>query len=165
MYKVFVAKTAVPPGDPNLYNVQGVCCSDCCTTWWSLLVQCTIGYNNFKNLVMQTLWWLPNKILKHIRKKRFFLFLEQFPAHLQSKFTKSANKRKNFFYKNNMGIKKGRISRWFRIRWKSFRKMHQKKLLTKTWRKYALFSLLFMFVKLVLLITFCWCIFWYLFWF
>jgi hypothetical protein len=31
--------------------------------------------------------------------------------------------------------------------------MHQKKLLEKTWRKYALFLLLLMFVKLVLLIT------------
>jgi hypothetical protein len=44
-----------------------------------------------------------------------------------------------------MGIKKRRISRWFQICWKSF----QKKLLAKTWRKYALFPLLLMFVKLI----------------
>ncbi len=53
-----------------------------------------------------------------------------------------------------MGIKKRKISGWFRIRWKSFEKMHQKKTLAKVWRKNALFSLLLLFVKLVLLITF-----------
>ncbi len=37
--------------------------------------------------------------------------------------------------------------------------MYQKKLLAKTWRKYALFPLLLMFIKLVLLITFFWCVF------
>jgi hypothetical protein len=56
-------------------------------------------------------------------------------------------------------VKKRKISRWFRIRWKSFEKCTKKKLLAKTWRKNALFSLLLMFVKLVLLITFFWCIF------
>ncbi len=30
-----------------------------------------------------------------------------------------------------MGIKKRRISRWFRIRWKRFKKMHQKKVISK----------------------------------
>ena len=58
-----------------------------------------------------------------------------------------------------MGIKKRRFSRWFWIRWKSFEKIYKKKLLAKTWWKNALFSLLLMFVKLVLLITFFWCIF------
>ncbi len=53
-----------------------------------------------------------------------------------------------------MGIKKTRILRWFQTRWKSFEKMHQKKLLAKKWKKCALFSLLLMIVKLVLLITF-----------
>ncbi len=61
--------------------------------------------------------------------------------------------------KSKKGVKKRRMSRWFRIRWKSFEKVYQKKLLAKTWRKNALFSLLLMFVKLVLLITFFWCIF------
>ena len=53
-----------------------------------------------------------------------------------------------------MGIKKRRNSHWFGTHWKRFEKMHLKKLLAKMWRKYALFSLLLMFVKLVLLITF-----------
>ncbi len=53
-----------------------------------------------------------------------------------------------------MDIKRRRISRWFRFCWKSFEKMHQKKLLAKTWQKYALFKLLHMFIKFVLLITF-----------
>jgi hypothetical protein len=42
---------------------------------------------------------------------------------------------------------------------KVLKKCAKKKLLAKTWRKNALFSLLLMFVKLVLLITFFWCIF------
>jgi len=42
---------------------------------------------------------------------------------------------------------------------KVLKKCTKKKLLAKTWRKNALFSLLLMFVKLVLLITFFWCIF------
>ncbi len=66
--------------------------------------------------------------------------------------------KKIFFWKNRKRCQKRRI-RWFRIRWKSFEKMYQKKLLAKTWRKNALFSLLLMFVKLVLLIIFFWCIF------
>ncbi len=33
-----------------------------------------VGYNNFNNLDMQTLWWLPNKILRHIHKKIFSVF-------------------------------------------------------------------------------------------
>ena len=50
-------------------------------------------------------------------------------------------------------VKKRRISRWW-IRWKSCEKCTKKKLLAKTWRKNALFSLLLMFVKLVLLLPF-----------
>ncbi len=53
-----------------------------------------------------------------------------------------------------MGIKKRKISRWLRIRWKRFWKNAPIKLLAKTWWKHALFSLLLMFVKLVFLITF-----------
>ncbi len=44
-----------------------------CTVQYSAL-----GYNDFNNLVMQTLWWLPNKILGHIHKKRFSVFLSRF---------------------------------------------------------------------------------------
>jgi hypothetical protein len=63
-------------------------------------MHCTAGYNDFNNLVMQTLRWLPNKILRHIHKKDF-PFFEPFPAHLQSKCTKSAKKsnNKNFLVK------------------------------------------------------------------
>ncbi len=95
---------------------------------------------------MQTLWWLPNKILRHIYKKKIFRFFEP------SKFTKSANKSKknSFIKKFNMGI----IHADFKSVEKVSKKCIQKKLLTKTWRNYALFSLLLMFVKLVLLITF-----------
>ncbi len=42
--------------------------------------------------------------------------------------------------KTLMGIKKRRISRWFRIRLKKFYKMHKKIFLAKMWRKYALFT-------------------------
>ncbi len=53
-------------------------------------------------------------------------------------------------------IKKCRISRWFQIRWKSFKKWTQKKLLTKqiwwTWVKVHFY--LCMFMKFVWLITF-----------
>ncbi len=75
--------------------------------------------------------------------KKDFPFFEPFPAHVQSKFTKSANKspKKFVITKFNMGIKKRRISRWFRIRWKSFEKIYQKKVISKMWQKYALFSL------------------------
>ncbi len=54
---------------------------------------------------MQTLWWLPNKLLSHIHKNDF-PFFELFPAHVQSKFTKSAKKSKQKFFikKCNMGI-------------------------------------------------------------
>jgi hypothetical protein len=64
---------------------------------------CTLGYNDFHNLVMQTLCWLPYKVLSHIHKKKIFCFFEPFPAHLQSNGTKSANKsKKNFITKFNM---------------------------------------------------------------
>ncbi len=38
----------------------------------------SVGYNDFNNLDMQTLWWLPNKILRHIHKKRFSVCLSRF---------------------------------------------------------------------------------------
>jgi hypothetical protein len=45
-------------------------------------------------------------------------FFEPFPAHLQSKFEKSTNmtQKKFFLEKIEKGVKKRRISRWFRIR-------------------------------------------------
>jgi hypothetical protein len=49
---------------------------------------------------------LPNEILRHIPKKDFPFFV-LFRAHLQLKFTKSANKSKKNCNQNfNMGIKK-----------------------------------------------------------
>ncbi len=33
-----------------------------------------LGYNDFNNMIMQTLWWLPIKILRHIHKKDFPFF-------------------------------------------------------------------------------------------
>jgi hypothetical protein len=104
---------------------------------------------------MQTLWWLPNKILRLIHKKKISAFWA-FPAHLQSKCTKSANKsKKNFLVKNSIWVtKNAEFHADFESVEKGLKKFTQKKLLAKTWRKYALFSLLLMFVKLVLLVTF-----------
>ncbi len=107
---------------------------------------------------MQTLWWLHNKILRYFHKKRFSVFWAVSCVFAVKVRKKYYDLKKNFFL-NRKSAKKPRISRWFWIRWKSFEKMYQKKLLAKTWQKNALFSLLLMFVKLVLLITFFWCIF------
>jgi hypothetical protein len=87
--------------------------------------------------------------------KKGFHYSEPFCAHLHTKFRKSSNKREKFFIQTfNMGIKQRRTSRWFRIRWKGFKKMH-KKVISKNVTEYELFSLLLMFAKFVLLITFC----------
>ncbi len=103
-----------------------------------------LGYSNFNNLDMQTLWWLPNKILRHIHKKRFSVFLSRFlricNQSLQ-KVPKRATTTKNFIKKFNMGIKIRRISRWFWIRWKSFEKMHHKNVISKNVMEKARFSL------------------------
>jgi hypothetical protein len=40
--------------------------------------------------------------------------------------------KKKKFWKIKKGVQKRRISRWFRICWKSFEKMHQKKVISKT---------------------------------
>ncbi len=81
---------------------------------------------------MQTLWWLPNQILRHIHKKRFSVFFSRF-LRICNQSSQKVLMRAKFFYfieKFKMSIKKRRISSWFRIRWKSFEKMHQKKLCT-----------------------------------
>jgi hypothetical protein len=81
---------------------------------------------------MQTLWWLPNKILRHIHKKRFSAFLSRFLRICNQIVQKVVIRaKKNFIKKFNMGIKKRRISRWFWIRWKSFEKMYLKKVISK----------------------------------
>ncbi len=70
--------------------------------------------------------------------KYVFWFFEPFLAHLASKFAKSANMTQKEFFWKKKDIKKTRISRWFRIRWKSCRKMHQKKLQAKqVWRTWV----------------------------
>jgi hypothetical protein len=110
----------------------------------------SLGYNDFNNLVMQNLWWLPNKILRHIHKKRFSVFLGRF-LRICNKSVQKVLKRAKKLY----GYQKRRILRCFRIRLKSFEKMHPKKVISKNVTElYALFSLLLMFVKLVLLVHF-----------
>ncbi len=112
-----------------------------CTGWLKLegksrgtvYILCVLGYNDFNNLVMQTLWWLPIKILRHIHKKRFSIFLNRFLRICNQSVQKVLIRVKKIFVlkKFNMGIKKRSISRWFRIRWKSFEKMHPKKVISK----------------------------------
>ncbi len=92
----------------------------------------TLGYNNFNNLFMQTLWWLPNKILRHIHKKRFSVFLSRFLRICSQSLQKVLIRKKKSKKKINMGIKKRWISRWFRIRWNFFEKMQYKKVISKT---------------------------------
>ncbi len=121
----------------------------------------TLGYNDFNNLVMQTLWWLPNKILRHIHKKRFSVFLSRF-LRICNQSVQKVLIRANIFilFKNSMWVSKNaEFHADFESVEKVLKKWTPKKLLAKTWRKYALFSLLIMFVKLVLLVTFFWCIF------
>jgi len=105
-------------------------------------VVCTVGYNDFNNLDMQTLWWLLNKILRQIYKKTISVFLSRFLRICYQSFQKVLIRaKKNFIKKFNMGIKKRRISRWFQIRWKSFEKMHHKKVISKNVTEKSPFSL------------------------
>ncbi len=114
---------------------------------------CTIGYNDFNNLVMQTLWWLPNKILRHIQKKRFSVFL--------SRFLRICNQsvQKVLIFKNSIWVSKNAgFHADFESVEKVLKKCTQKKLLAKTWRKYALFH--FTYVRQTCFAcTFFWCIF------
>jgi hypothetical protein len=125
---------------------------------------------------MQTFWWLPNKILRHIYKKRYLVFLSRFLRICNLSLQKVLIRAKtNFLLKKfNMGIKKRRISRWFRIRWKRFEKMHQKKVISKNVTEKSPFSL-FTHVRQTFLVLFFYnffngfeisvkfCVFWYLF--
>ncbi len=67
--------------------------------------------------------------------------------------------KKFFFDKIEKGVKNAEFYADFESVEKVLKECTKKKLLAKRWRKNALFSLLLMFVKLVLLITFFWCIF------
>ncbi len=63
----------------------------------------------------------------------FFDFLSRFLRVWLQSLKKLLIWPKNFFFeKIEKGVKKRRISRWFRIRWKSCEKMHQKKVIGKT---------------------------------
>ncbi len=124
------------------------------------------GINKFEISIKFCIFLIP--ILIFFKKKNFCVIIALFAIlnckcektiHSQSVQKVLIRAKKIFIKKFNMGIKKRRISRWFRIRWKSLEKSTQKNLLAKTWGKYALFSLLLMFVKLALLVTFFWCIF------
>ncbi len=114
---------------------------------------------------MQTLWWLPNKILRHIHKKRFSVFLSRFLRICNQSVQKVlVRAKKNFVSKNSiwvskndflpiwlqslqkvliwpqknfLGKKSKKISKTqnftliLKIRWKSFEKMNQKKVIIK----------------------------------
>ncbi len=74
--------------------------------------------------------WLQSLKKVLIWPKNFFFWKNQ------KRCQKSTNMNiwtlKNFFWKNRKRGQKLRISRWFRIRWKSCEKMHQKKVISKT---------------------------------
>jgi hypothetical protein len=90
---------------------------------------------------------------------KVFRIFEPVGEHLHSKLTKSANKsQKKIIKKFNMGFKKRRISSWFQIHWKSFNKIPHKKVIGKNMTKICAFSLLLIFVILVLLKTLFWLI-------
>ncbi len=117
-------------------------------------VHCTLGYNDFNNLVMQTLWWLPNKILRHIHKIRFSFFWAVSCACV-IKVYKSGNKSiKKFYYKIQYGYQKTQNFTLISNPLKKFWKNVQTKVVSKNVTEICPFSLLLMFVKLVLLITF-----------
>ncbi len=109
---------------------------------------------------MQTLWWLPNEILRHIHKKRFSVFLSCFLRICNQSLQKVLVRAKqDFSLKNSIWVSKNAE---FHADFESIKKVLKKctiKLLAKMWRKKALFHFLLMFVKLFLLITFFWCIF------
>ncbi len=66
--------------------------------------------------------------------KKILHFFEPFPAHLQSEFTKSANKSKNKFSmkKFNMSVKNAEFCADFESVKKVLKKCTKKKLLAKT---------------------------------
>ncbi len=64
----------------------------------NILACCLVGYNDFNNLVMQTLWWLHNKILRYIHKKIFSIFLSRFLRICYQSLKKVLIWPKNFFF-------------------------------------------------------------------
>ncbi len=144
---------------------------------------------------MQTLWWLPNKVLRHIHKKRFSVFLSRFLRVCNRSVQKVQIRAKRiFYYKIRYGYQNMFfyfLSRFLRIwlqslpkvliwskkkfLWKNCHKTQNftlisnplkkvwknepKKVISKNVTEICIFSLLLMFVKLVLLVTFFCCIF------
>ncbi len=87
--------------------------------------------------------------------KKIFYFFELFCEHLQSKITKSVNKsKKRIYYENSIWVSKNaEFQADFESVEKVLKKSNKKKWFAKIWRIYALFLLLLLFVKLVLLLA------------
>ncbi len=104
----------------------------------------SVGYTDFINMVALSRWWLPKTV--------FRFFLSGFLRICIQSLEKNAKRSKKMF--SSIWILKNAE---FHADFKSVekvKKIYQKKLLAKTWQKYALFPLKLMFVKLVLLVTF-----------
>ncbi len=112
-------------------------CFDITTTANS---RCWLGCNDFNNLDMQIpLWWLPNKILRNIHKKRFPFFWAVSCAFAIKVYTFANKSKKKFLLKNWIWVSKNAE---FHADFESvLKKCTKKKLLAKMWRKQALFSL------------------------
>jgi hypothetical protein len=80
------------------------------------------------------------KLISKTHLQNTFFDFWAFFAHLASKFEKSTNMTWNFFFfKSKKGGNKRRISRWFRIRWNRFEKMHPKKVISKNVTEICIF--------------------------
>ncbi len=113
---------------------------------------CTLGYNDFNNLDMQTLWWLPNQILRHI----FFWAVSC--AFVIKVLQKVLIKKK--IQKIQYGYQKTQNFTLISNQLKKFlKKCTIKKLLAKMWRKKALFSLFTHVRQIFFAYNFFWCIF------
>ncbi len=66
---------------------------------------CTVGYNDFNNLVLPGRWWLLNLILRHIYKKTNFPFFSAFSSAFAFKVCKKCWYEKKKFENCNMDIK------------------------------------------------------------
>ncbi len=62
---------------------------------------CGLGYKDFNNLVALTHWWLPNKIIRHVYKKKFFRFLSRLVRICIQSFEKMLKWAKKNSSKNN----------------------------------------------------------------
>ncbi len=86
---------------------------------------CTVGYNDFNNLVLPGRWWLLNWILRHIYKKAF-QFFSAVSSAFAFKVCKKCWYEKKKMSKMQYGSQKHRIWCWFRIHWKSCKKISRK---------------------------------------